>query len=187
MSINRSTETQKLIEILRELVCGYTRHHDKLKVDGADMGTTIIMAIRGDIDDHPKLVGTKGKHVWALETIVQAIGRKMGRTVRLTLMDPLPGEQGPPAVFKPNPNWVEGAIVFLLRLVLDAALPTPYSLEVMHVLDLTTIQVRPAVWGDLCERGDFAKAVHAIFHAVGKTQGRDVHIDVCKAEQPAAA
>lgn len=176
------------LELLRDLASAFTRHPRNLEVDGSDMTGAIVLAIRCDRDDHPKLVGSQGKHIQALQSIFAAHGEKTGRRVNLTLLEPAKGQKGPPVQFQPDPNWNRELVKSLMGRVLDACLPEPYRLNIADsALGLTTIEVLPQRWGELCQRGDFARAVHAIFHAIGKTQGVDLHVNFTKAPAGTAA
>lgn len=187
MTTNQTTTPKDVINLLRDLVLSYTRHHEYVKTEGRDMGSAIVLAVKANRDDHPKLVGTGGKHIWALQTIFAAIGAKMRRRINLTLLDPTEGEKGPPATFKVNPHWQPEPMLELLTRVLDATMPVPYSMQHGTLMELTSIQVRPCVWEDIFEKGGLANAIHAIFHAIGKTQGQNVTIEFTKAETPASA
>lgn len=175
------------IELLRDLARAFTLHHHNLKVDGAEMTGGIVLAIKCDRDDHPKLVGSQGKHIQSLQAIMRALGAKIGKKINLTLLEPDQGEKGPPRPFQPNPHWNRELVESLMRGVLSACLPGSYRLEsASSELGLTTYEVIPEQWGEICER-EFPLAVHAIFHAIGKNQGVDLHVNFTRAEQPAAA
>lgn len=176
MTTTAQKHSEIAIPLLRELVKAYTRHPETLKVDGADMTAAVVMTIKGDRDDHPKLVGSAGKHIQAIRTIFAVVGAKMGRKINITLLEPDMGTKGSPTTFTANPNWDSGPLLELLGKVLDASMPCDYELNPVRISDLTTIEVIPAQWCELYEE-EFPAALHAIFHAIGKTQGHDVHLN----------
>ncbi len=170
-----------MIELLRDLARGFTAHHSALEVHGADASAgRIITAIRAHGEDYPKLVGSRGKHHNAMQTILHAIGEKLGKDIDYTLM---PAERVPkvPDEFRPASDWKSKKMRTLLERVLAMAFGVrAFSIKIRTegqkaVFVVTTDQP------ELATRLDFHLAVHTIFHAIGKTEGMLVHVEFKRA------
>jgi predicted RNA-binding protein YlqC (UPF0109 family) len=179
--IQSSPETAAAVELLRDLCRGFTSHHAELAVHGADVShTKAILAIRCHPFDFPKLVGGKGKHHRAIQTIFSTIGQRLGRDMEFTLL-PVERREKQPDEFRADEQWNPEPMRKLLDRVLAMAFgATACSLELTHDGDVSTFVVNCPE--DVFGRIDFHLAVHAIFHAIGKTQGRLVHVEFKAAE-----
>ena len=181
-TVQRSPETQEAIELLTELLKGFTARHEDLQVNGADAGPSkSILAVKCHPWDYPKVVGKQGKNHWSLQRILTAIGARQGRLVEFTLLPSERREKGPDE-FRPDPKWKPGPILLLLNRVLSMAMgPGEYVAKCDQTPELATLVVIvDEVTGELME---LAQATHAIFHAIGKTQGRKVTVEFREAKK----
>lgn len=69
-----NAETEKLHDLLRELVSSYVDHEDELAIDAREHPGAVYWSIRGHAEDYGKLVGKQGAHFEALRTLIAAIG-----------------------------------------------------------------------------------------------------------------
>lgn len=157
------------LDLLRDLARGFTRHHDELRVNGGELGGKLVLSYQGHGEDHPKLVGTRGAHVFAMTTIFSQLGKKWNRTVRLTLLEPREKVAAAHIPYVPDANWNDKPLLDLMRRVLENTLDV-YTLESIGE-GFTAINVTAEV------TPDFAQSVHNIFHAIGKNQGRFVTVE----------
>lgn len=168
-------------DLLRDIASRYTRFHKELKVNGRELGQTINLTLQGHRDDHPKLVGSQGKHIWALQQIFAAAGRRAGRAVRLTLLEPSIGEKQGPSEFVANHEWTPDATMDLLSRILAAASLGGVAAEPVDNGELTTLVIKVEDPLDSAARwatGELGRALHLIFHAIGRTEGRQIHVEV---------
>lgn len=175
------------VSLLRSLTTAYTRHHEQLETEGRKVGSQIMLTIRAHADDHPKLVGSKGKHIWALQQIFQAAGRRAGETVQITLLPPVHGQRGRELEYVENEHWTPDNMAELLEMVLEATTISGVLMDPQDVGGMTTFLLVPGDANDPAARWDekpgLAHALHLLFHAIGKTQGHIVHVQV-EAEKP---
>lgn len=164
--------------LLRDLASAFTREPKNLRVEGAQRGANIIMSLQTDADDHPRLVGSQGKHILAMQTLFAIAGHNQGIKTTLTLLEPWGGTKQPVQPFQQNPDWQPDDTEQLMRRVLDATMPVPYTLEHIALGGLSTFEITP-----LATAGNMTKAIpmiqealHLLFHAAGKTQGRTIHV-----------
>ena len=116
--------TDLAVELIREVAESYTRHHRDLHIEAGMLSSAIQITVQANRDDHPKLVGSQGKHVWALQLIASLMGGKAGIPIRLTLLEPIIGDKGQPARNSvPDPTWKPNHIENVIRRILAAALP----------------------------------------------------------------
>lgn len=167
------------VEFIRELAKGFTKHHRDLQIDGAELPSRNVLTIQAHKADHPRLVGTQGVNIRALQTLIAAFGEKAAKLHTLTLLDPRVGQREESQPFAPDPKWKPKATMDRLRRTLDATMPCAYTIAHADVGELTTFEVVPAENAlPLIERGDYARALHVIFHAIGKNEGRQIHVEV---------
>lgn len=176
--IKRSPETVAAIELLTDLAKGFTAHHRDLQVHGADASSSkTILAIRSHPWDYPKLVGAKGKHHRAIQTIFSTVGQRVGREIEFTLL-PVERRDKQPEQYLPNDDWDPRPMHSLLERTLAMAFGAEACLLfVRHdSQELSTFMVETcetAILGNV----EFHLALYAIFHAIGKNQGRLVHVE----------
>lgn len=173
--------------LLRDLVGAFTKRPDQLRVNAADMtGAVVISLETGDHNDYRKIVGTAGKNIKALQIIMAMHGAKVSRRINLTLIE-FSGADAPRETYQwiRDPDWDARPTVALIRRVMDACLPVSWQLNVVRTGPLTTMEVIPQAWCEVCGRPEFPLALHGIFHAIGKTGGADVHVQFAKAGVPA--
>lgn len=177
---NTAFEIAKATTLLRDLAQAFTLHHKALKADGREVGTLIMLTLQADTDDHPKLIGTKGKHIIALQTLFQAM--RLSRPASLTLLEPTPAPREPITPFDPNPEWTPDSVIALATRVLAEICSQPFTIKVEAVGEMSVLLVET---NELQQDGPIQRSLHAIIHAIGKCQGRLVHVNVAPA--PTAA
>lgn len=182
-TVSTLTPGQKAEALVRDLVNAFTREPKHLRIATADRGGTILMSLQTDADDHPRIVGTQGKHIWALLFITALMGRKTGQRINLTLLEPWGGKRLPVLPFIPDPNWKPDRTLALAERVIEAAMPCGCSLEPVNVGELTTLELKPDEWSPEIE--GLGKAMHLLFHAAGKAQGRTIHVTMLPPNGPA--
>lgn len=181
----KDPKTDTALKLLRELILSFTRHGEDLQTTGATLSTSIALTIQAHRDDHSKIVGQLGQHIWALQTIFDFIGSAMGTRIRVTLLEPGVGEKLPLTPFQNDPKWEPKKVLMLATGILDIVLKKPYAMEAIGNNGQTTIEIKPdkaerlkLLNEDSKERNDFGEALQYIFHAIGKSQGRIIYIEV---------
>lgn len=171
-------EHTRAIDFVRNLARRYTKHAGHLQVDGGETGGIVVVAMRAHRDDHPRLVGSGGKNISALQWLCARFGDKAGKRVRLTLLDPIAGDKGPLHEFTEDPNWSQESTEKLLREVLGAVFQGAFEVECMRVPGLATFTVKLPGVADPVRAADLKSALHTLFHAIGKNEGQQIHVDV---------
>jgi predicted RNA-binding protein YlqC (UPF0109 family) len=69
-----TTETEKLSDLLRDLVSSYVDHGSEIEIEAVEHPGAVYWSIRGHAEDYGKLVGKGGAHFEALRTLIAAIG-----------------------------------------------------------------------------------------------------------------
>jgi predicted RNA-binding protein YlqC (UPF0109 family) len=175
----QNPDVAKLTKLLRELVAAFTRHHAELKVDGAKMGSGIQLSLQAHRDDHPRIVGSCGTHIRAIQNLFGFMGRRLGIQVRVTLLEPNRGEKWPLEPYVENTEWRVGPMLNILTNVCGAVFGEGATCEPADIGEMTVIEVRPgAGWCALMDDTRTPLALHLLFHAIGKAQGRIVHVHV---------
>jgi predicted RNA-binding protein YlqC (UPF0109 family) len=167
--------------LLRAIAERYIEHRRDLIIEGEDFGNRLFLTMKGNLGDQSKLVGGKGAHISSVQIIMRAAAAKAGRGLQLQLLQPTTGEERRgPSPFVVNPEWDHKPVTALLRRILAAVSGTA-TLDVRHIGDLTVYTIHPT---DPDERGarwvtgEMQRALHTIFHAIGKTEGRQINVDV---------
>lgn len=171
-----ATDAEKL---LCDLVQAFTRHHKDLQIRSGKVGNKWIATIECNADDHPKLVGKGGRQIWGIKRLFEnIIARRIGKTVEVGLLDPTRGRRLPPPEFKANPNWDHGPLVALLTRTLKLALSLPFQIKIVPIANQTGIELKV----NPCEidvvRGPMMDALQNIFKAIGRHDGRDIHLEL---------
>jgi predicted RNA-binding protein YlqC (UPF0109 family) len=169
-----ATPAQTAREFFRKLILGYTQHENDLEVSAGDLPGRIVITVRANRDDHPRIVGTRGAHIMALQSIAAAYGRRNNTKIALTLLEPVRGEKAQLRPFEAAENWNEGETMELMNELLDRTTPQGWHADHVAVAELSTIQITRADGEPV--PADFVQSLHLLFHAIGKNQGRQIHV-----------
>lgn len=69
-----TTETEKLSDLIRDVVASYVDHGSELQIDVREHPGAVYWSIRAHAEDYGKLVGKQGAHFEALRSLVAALG-----------------------------------------------------------------------------------------------------------------
>lgn len=182
----KDPDVEQLTALLRALLAAYTRWHRDMKINGAKLTSGVQISVQAHRDDHPRLVGSRGTHIMAIQTLFAFIGRRAGRVVRVTLLEPATGEKLPLEPYVENPKWKPEPMRKLLGAVASAVFGEgEVTLTVNAVGEMTVFEIAPKqAISQLMRDAEIEKAFHLIFHAIGKAQGRIVHVQLATG-QPA--
>lgn len=170
----RRLTAKQLCTLIEELIRGYTVHHEDITVRMDELTTTVMLSVQGNSDDHRRLVGSRGRHVWSLQRIAGLAGLKIGKSVRLSLMEPKPGDRGADLSFTPVENWDPRPFLKLLKRVVEFTTPDGTKVKDANAGHNTTVEiVLPAIGPMFTE---YAQAMQALFFAIGKMHGRIVEL-----------
>lgn len=157
-------------EFVRGLVSRYTKFPEALEVTGGQLGPQIMIALRAHRDDQPRLVGSQGRNIVALQGLARGFGAMLGHGLKLTLLEPTVGEKLPRAEFKPDPEWQPAPTKRLLGATINHVSPETHTVAHSTVGDLSFFEIKPAPVQDL------VSALHTIFHAIGRNEGRLIEV-----------
>lgn len=174
LKTDRSTDL--VVEVVRSLLEGYTRHHRDLKIDGKSMGSIVALQISANRDDQPYLVGRNGQHLAAMNEIMFPIGRRLRRTIVLSLQEPKVGDKLPPRKFETNADWKPDETRKLLNLTLKHVLRADFKIDEHHDENVSVFQIVPARSDEPLLTPALESALDIIFDAIGKANGRTVHV-----------
>lgn len=163
------TKDQQLKDFMERLIRAFTKHHKQIEFETQTHGANVFVAVRVHRDDHPRMVGSKGSHIRALNVIATLWGIVNGVTARFSLQEPNTGEKKPLVDFKAARKWDSAPVVQLFGDTMRAIYPSA-NFEVVNLGDATNILLKPAI------REDLLSCVHFIFHAIGKNQGRMIYV-----------
>lgn len=160
--------------VIRDLIAAIICHPAQLQIKVACVGTIAALEICAHADDQPRLVGSRGTTIDAINTVVKAMAEKAGiRKVVCQLLEPKVGQKGPPRKFHANPNWRPQTVFDLLNRVLSAMLTEPFQIEQEHQDTVSLFQVTT-------EGAELNTNVEAalvkLFDAIGKANGRLVAV-----------
>jgi predicted RNA-binding protein YlqC (UPF0109 family) len=84
----------EIADVLTDLVKAVVRNPDGVKVSHLVRGSLVAYVIKTDQDDVRRVIGSKGKHFRALETLVREATKRLGRESHLAIDEKAP----PPGV-----------------------------------------------------------------------------------------
>jgi len=172
---------EKIKLAFRRLLLSFIQYPDDLNLKIEVSGATIFISCQVNRDDHPKLVGSKGTHIWAMQTLVRAIAdkyREYNLKIEFRLLEPVVGEKKDLTKFQPNEKWNSKNVVETLREICSLTFADPVEILVSERDTHYSTQIR--IIASERERarlqGDLRQALHYLFHAIGKSQGRLIYI-----------
>jgi predicted RNA-binding protein YlqC (UPF0109 family) len=173
------TLPQRAKRLLLDLIKGFTSDHSQVTVEEEVFGMSITLRAATGRDDFPRLIGSAGKTLWALQNTLRILGEKYECKITVIPKDQTPGPRKPLAPYVRAENWNGKPILDLLNETCRLILKDPFQLMVMeneekgetHILIQTTTRDASIMKG---EHED--KALHNIFFAIGKNHGRHIFI-----------
>lgn len=164
-------KTRTLKTVIAELVKSYIWKPESLVVGCEDLPNETTVTLQASGDDHPLIIGTAGKNIKALKSIVDRIGRKNKKWAEVILVDahsPRTNLQIDPV---PNPDWDERPMMAMLKELCSMALVPKIVIDFKAIGGLNQF----TIYGPSDIR-DFVEAIHTLFYAIGRVQGTTVFI-----------
>jgi predicted RNA-binding protein YlqC (UPF0109 family) len=172
------TATTSTADLLRSLVGNFVGHLDAVEIEskpGGGLGLAETITLRVHADDTPVTVGAGGRMFKALRTIIQTVGAREDRAVRLMLLEPNVGEQSRFGYPPENPEFRPKVVEALVRKTLDLLLLDEYEVDMYDREGGVMIEVKTSTREQ--ELADaLAPYLGSVFNAIGKRQGKDVHL-----------
>jgi predicted RNA-binding protein YlqC (UPF0109 family) len=180
----------EIIALLRDVVMAYTRHHNDLKIEGANMGGSVALGIQSHLDDYGRLVGYAGGNIWALNVIFSRIGELLRQPVVVRLHESKVGTETQLQPFQPDQNFKHAPTTALLVRVLAMSLRFSCRLKVADVIHETHYEIdapddeKTIIWQSTEPQfvatqfvfTDYIRAIRNIFRAIGKNRGRVIRV-----------
>lgn len=157
-------------DFVRGLLVRYTKHPEALEVTGGQLGTQIMIAVRAHADDQPRIVGSQGRNIGALQGLARAFGACLGLNLKLTLLEPTQGFKLPREEFREDPDWQATNTKKLLGATITAVTHDVYTVTHKTVGGLSFFEIKPPPAAEL---GNW---LHTIFHAIGRNEGRMIEV-----------
>ncbi len=177
METNNPQET--CVNILTRILDQFTYHPETRKVWAVAVGRSWMVKLQLHRADTPRVVGERGSHIRALDTISAAIGAKNGVNIRTQLLEPEVGLPERYHKFKPAENWNTEAVTKLADDICASVFVSPYAVKVNDGADFTsTIEIQIDRSENKTLVDTIQKAMQVVFNAVGKANGRILFVDV---------
>jgi predicted RNA-binding protein YlqC (UPF0109 family) len=161
-----------LATIYRTYTALMVRHPQDLQVEQIVDPNVVQLRIRGHRADQGLLIGSNGQNVKAMQTILAQIAARRDQKVRIRILEPHIGEVGPNAPFEPNPHWTAKEDELTAEYVsnlLGEITGFAQSVEVHSDSASDSTSIR---WAGKSDSSELEDALHTLFRAIGKTQGR---------------
>jgi predicted RNA-binding protein YlqC (UPF0109 family) len=174
-------------ELLRDLVCAFVNDADAVRVDGkidcATKNETLTLTVSHD--DYPRVYGSMGKNMAALQTMFDFVGAKEKREIIFILPEPpyppnRPRGYEPRKSFIPCKDWNPDPMLKLLHRVLQMILNEPIEAGAFGEANGTTVQIKASNDADQRRAEILVPHIDPIFAAIGRQQGRKLHLFVKK-------
>lgn len=168
-----------ILRILREI----TLHPQHIKLTESPLGRTTTIKIQVNRGDMPRVIGSKGAHAMALETLVGIIGRRQNALLKTRVIEPEVGEQDRFSKFAPREEWDKQKVQDLMTDIVESIFQYPVRVEVM---DGEEYQSVCEVFVSQGENKELVQTVNAalnpLFVAIGKANGRLLTVNVAPGE-----
>ena len=175
------------ISIVERILKFITVHAEHRRIAMRSLGRMVTISVQLHKADTTRAVGFKGQHINAMMRVVDMISRRSGVPIKLKLEEPVIGQPEPHLMFQGRENWDQPDVKELAEDMCAAILERSFEVtihdgdEFQSVLE---IAVNPSERHQLVEA--LAPILTPIFVAIGKAQGRNVTLDMHRAEPVAA-
>lgn len=165
-------------KLLRELINAFIRHPRDLRIETQKRGEkSVMIQIEINRDDYPRVFGGQGRHIQALRNIFAFIAAREERKIHLMLLEPKMGVREGHLPFKANLDWKPDKVFGLLREILGRVFTKPFELDDISAEETTDVEVKV----DPSEQkiiDALIPSLQPIFHAIGKSEGRQLYIKI---------
>ena len=169
-------------EVIRALYCGMIKYDQDLEVVADYSGGNLTeFFVRPNEADAKTILGRRGKHFSAVQTIVRLIGEKSGRRCSLvTMRPPTKGKAESFTPFRENPNWPRQAIERILSMAVESVFKFEFKIEAQPSDGRCrfVVLLHPAEADEVVEEA--SKALAVILQAIGMSAGCVLSLDMSK-------
>jgi predicted RNA-binding protein YlqC (UPF0109 family) len=166
------------VELLKKVVNAFTRHHDALQIEIERDGVIVLQSCR---DDHPRIVGAAGRNITAIRNIFQFIAARRKEKLTIILNEPTTGQRAALEPYQPDPAWKPDGVVELMTDILKRIVSSAFTVEAVSAKDTTLLQIRGSKDDDRILE-ILQPSLQTIFHAIGRAQGRALHVVIASNE-----
>lgn len=174
----QNEQSQYVVDLLRTIVQEFTDHHKDLEITAARLGSVLIIKLTAHAAETPRIIGSQGKHVSSLQTIMERVGRRIGKRVRLEVQEARKGQKRALRPYERDPNWDPSRMEALLEVIVTATTGiehTPIKCE--QVEGNANFSVEGEAGRELEQDPDLVQAIDRILLAVGRHQGQQVFLE----------
>jgi predicted RNA-binding protein YlqC (UPF0109 family) len=169
---------QPIATLLIDLLRAYVIDKDAVRLAVTDMGEMAIFRLTVATDDYGKAVGSQGRNIAALATIMRHAGLRTGLLTRLHLAEPPDRSQAVHCAQPAGPDWHEAACVSLLDRAAHACIPEPLACRsARDGLTVGLIVQHGSESAEHQQGAELQRAFQTVFHAIGKCEGVQMSVD----------
>lgn len=171
-------QTERVTAFLRGVVEAFTDHHEDLTIEARALGRVMIVVLQAHAAETPRIIGSQGKHVSALQTLLDRVGRRMEKRIRLEIKEAQRGEKRPLRPYEANDEWNPEPMRKLLARIVRETIghPNP-KVQYDRVENCCNFRVEQRAGEDLELDPELANAIDRLLCAVGRHQGQQVFLD----------
>lgn len=175
-----ATTKETLCDLLKDTVCAFARHAGFVVTSATETESIIIISLRVHNDDHRRVIGQRGQMIKALQAVFSAAGTLCGRSVMLSLTEPVEGDRLPDEPFQPREDIDHLPIINLASRLLKISCPFNFTIKCVSEGAISAIQVWPdGSWQNIARVGN---ALNTIFASIGRGNGRVMTLDLIDIE-----
>lgn len=185
---DRDTQFEKhLTQLMRDLVEGFTFHHQDLQIAAKRHGKFILLTWRGNKADTSRMIGKRAETFKSFVKLFKLIGEQHGYHVDVDKVgEPVTGGWEEYGRFTAKPDWGKEKIVSLLERVITLAVkhdPVEINCEdIDHMRTLVNVQISMAE--SLKTEQELNSSMLHIFKIIGNASGRKILVTVMRKLEP---
>jgi len=182
-------KTAGLAKLIQDLIADLLRefilHPDSLKVSAVPLAQSISIRIEVHTGDMGRIIGEKGAHFRALESLCLCAGLKHGVAINLApIAEPKGGRPDRYEKFKARDDWRYSEILSLLERAAKMIFKSEEAISLTTTdedehLTIVTVNVARRESYEVIVAGSLA--LRTLFNAVGKANGRTIFVQVAAA------
>lgn len=173
--------------IVERILNFITIHAEHRRIEMRSLGRMVTISVQLHKADTTRAVGFKGQHINAMMRLIDMISRRSGVPIRLKLEEPVVGQPEPHLTFQGRENWDQPDVKELAEDICDAIMEKPCEVTIHDGDEYQTvleIAVHPSERHQMIDA--LTPILNPVFIAIGKAQGRNVTLDLHRAEPVAS-
>ena len=168
-----------IVSLAELIVRGICADQNRISVEKKDLERSSNLLVRVADEDMGKILGSGRSTFNALRGVLALAGKRVGKIVRVELLDPFFSETRGSSQYSPSSDWARKDFESILTGTIGSVFGEETAIARKEVTKTITVyEIRIATGEEIGNMDEAQKAFETLFSAVGKSFRHTVHVDL---------